>query len=144
MYLTILNHLVHELRYPILQAHINLSAGSGTIKDMKQAAVKLLQDKHITAIKSLQQWQDFLASQALPVVILVSEKAAASPLYKALSLRFKNHLVFARASAKTPGLSAALGIDSIPGLAVVKDSSVDHFTGISSPQARHNRASKYK
>ena len=111
------------------QAFLSNFAGNPTLKDMKKAAIKLLSDKHITAIKSVQQWQDFISAQTLPVVLLVSEKTTVAPLYKAQSLRFKNRLAFARASAKATDLSAALGIDSIPAIAIVKASGTELYEG---------------
>ena len=51
----------------------------------------------MTAVKGPGELAAFRSAGALPKVVLASAKAAATPLYRSLALRFKGRLAFATA-----------------------------------------------
>lgn len=60
-------------------------------------------------------------------MLLVSQKAAPTALYKALSLRFKHRVAFAQAQGKVDGIKEAVGVELTPALAVVDDKATLHL-----------------
>jgi protein disulfide-isomerase A6 len=62
-------------------------------------------------------WRDW-AAVAPPGVLLFTDKAASTALYRALSLRFRGRLRFAQASAADAELAAAFGVSATPSLVV--------------------------
>lgn len=87
---------------------------------MQKAAFKLLPDKHVTKLRSLEEWEAFREAQTLPVALLVSGKSTATPLLKGLALIFKDRLAFALAHANLQGMKAAVNATSSPALAIVR------------------------
>ena len=69
-----------------------------------------------------------------PQVVLVTEKSTVAPLIKAMSLRFRGRLLFGALTGKqAAALAADLGIEQLPGLAVLPADGVGSpvvYTGV--------------
>ena len=64
---------------------------------MADVVMALLSDRGITKLKAQPDWEAFRESSAgKPVVLLFSSKSKVTPLYKSLSMRFKDRLAFAQ------------------------------------------------
>ncbi len=72
-------------------------AGPRTAKALADAALGALAGAPVTAVKGPGELAAFRSAGALPKVLLASAKAAATPLYRSLALRFRGRLAFATA-----------------------------------------------
>ncbi|KAI9105767.1 thioredoxin-like protein [Phlyctochytrium arcticum] len=102
--------------------------GPRTAKALVDAAVAKIPSTNIQYIngsgKRSVSLADFLEQQtALSRVILVSAKPSTPPLYKALSLEFKNHLIFAEAKSTDLDVVEKLNVTKFPAVVVIPSGS---------------------
>ena len=113
-------------------AHVSCAcrAGARTAKAISEAATAALPSAQITRITSAAALQSFKARPSMqPRVVLVSEKATASPLLRAMSLRFKGRLLFGSAVA---GMAVELGLQQqqLPALALLPEDGAGGAEGL--------------
>ena len=99
----------------------DVSAGPRTAKGISDAATAAIPSKLVTPIKSASQLTSFRASSGLvPQVLLATEKAAISPLFRAMSVRFKDRLKFAAVTGPTAAeLQGELRLERLPGIVLL-------------------------
>lgn len=82
-------------------------AGPRTAKAMADAALGQLASAPVAAVAGSDELAAFRAGSGLPKVLLASAKAAPTPLYRSLALRFKGRLAFATVRRPPGGRSFA-------------------------------------
>ncbi|CAI5492311.1 unnamed protein product, partial [Closterium sp. Naga37s-1] len=91
--------------------------GDNTAKALVSFATAALPHDLVANISSGASADAFLSANAtLNKVVLFSTKPAVTPLFKALSLQFRNRLVFAQAKSTDEDLAASFGATSFPAL----------------------------
>jgi protein disulfide-isomerase A6 len=69
--------------------------GPRSAKAIADAALAQLPDTFITVLRSQADFDAFVGASHLPKAVLASSKSKPTPLYKSLSLRFKQRMAFA-------------------------------------------------
>ncbi|EFJ40007.1 hypothetical protein VOLCADRAFT_108380 [Volvox carteri f. nagariensis] len=117
--------------------------GDRTSKDLKEAVTRLLTDVHITRVRStadLEQMRAAAEAAGKPQVLLFTDKEAATPVYKGLSMQLRRGLAFGMVvvaagdeggpAAEREGVLRKFGVESLPSLLVVKaGGAVETYTG---------------
>lgn len=94
--------------------------GQRTAAALVEAASGLLSSKHITKVSSTAGAVALIASaKGQPTVLLLTDKSAASPLYKSLSMRFEGQLKFGLVHSKAADVIKQYSSGSLPALVVV-------------------------
>jgi len=99
-------HEPHELR-AMSRMRAAARAGPRTAKAMADAALGQLASAPVAAVAGSDELAAFRAGSGLPKVLLASAKAAPTPLYRSLALRFKGRLAFATVRRPPGGRSFA-------------------------------------
>lgn len=94
--------------------------GARSAKAIADAVLAKLDSKNIKGITA-KNADDFFADQALPKVILFTDKSKPSKPYMALSMEYKGRLAFAVVSNKEAAFVDKYGIDTFPTLIVIKN-----------------------
>ena len=91
-------------------------AGELAARPLSEAVTAVLPHEFVLNVSSSQpDWRAQL-SGGLPLAVLFTERAGATPLYRALSLRFRQRMRLALARADDAALASAFGVTTAPAL----------------------------
>lgn len=104
-------------------------AGEPTARGLSDAVTAALPYDLVLNVSSAKpDWRAQLSGE-LPLAVLFTEKAGATALYRALSLRFRHRMRLALARADDAALSAAFGVTAAPALVVQVNGELVRYDG---------------
>lgn len=105
--------------------------GPRTAKAIADALTAALPASQINKIKDAASFSNFTtAGSSLPKVVLYTDKARTSALYKSLSLRFKGRLAFAEVNSKAADVVAHCNVTQFPKLVVMTGAQEEEYSGV--------------
>lgn len=104
-------------------------AGEPTARGLSDAVTAALPYDLVLNVSSAQpDWRAQLSGE-LPLAVLFTEKAGATALYRALSLRFRHRMRMALARADDAALSTAFGVTAAPALVLQVNGELVRYDG---------------